>query len=252
MKALLGVSVLFSFAALPTARAEVVKLCVEHWPPYTVVKDGKVTGGTTVDIANEAFRRIGGYTLEIDYLPFARCLAMVKEGERDAVADASASQTDEFKMIVGKNMTSLWSLAVWVREDDPQKVFKSLDDYKGKRVGLVESYEYPDSIKNFKQWKVDYATTDQSNLGKLEAKRFDIAISDIVNTLAVVSEKKLKVRYLSPAIVSDPLYIAFTVKKPDIRDKFDAALAAMVKDGTADAIYQKHIGEKYSVLNKMP
>ena len=117
-------------------------------------------------------------------------------------------------------------------------------------MGLVESYDYPDIIKNVKDWKVDKSTTDQINMTKLQGKRLDIAVSDIVNTSAVVKDAKLKVRFITPAIISDPLYVAFSATKPKLRDDFDAALGEMIKDGTADKIYQQDIGEKYTVLNR--
>lgn len=233
-----------------TLRADVVKMCVEHWPPYTLVKDEKVVGGSTVELAREALKRIG-HTLEVDYFPWKRCLDMVKTGERDAVADASASQTAEYKMLVGQHMTSLWSLAVWVRGEDSQPSYVNLDTYKGKIVGLVEGYDYPDMIKGYSGWKIDWSISDKMNLTKLEKGRIDLAISDVINTMSVVKENKLNVKYLHPSVVSDPLYVAFTQKKPELAKMFDASLGELVNDGTADVIYQKYIGEKYSVLNKV-
>ena len=223
------------------AEQDTVDFCFNAWPPYAALADG-VAVGMSVDIIREAARRAG---LEVRFheLPWKRCLHQVKVGELDAVIDAAARS----EYLHGPTSFSAYTNTFWVREDDPATGFE-LDAFRGKTVGLVNGYSYPDELLVDPPFEIDYSVDDDMNLRKLVGGRVDAVVADMVGTLHQKSERSLPVRPLKPFHSVDPLYPSFNAGRVELHRRIDVALDEMQRDGFIDRAYRQVLGATYSEL----
>jgi polar amino acid transport system substrate-binding protein len=215
-----------------------VRLCFNDWPPYVFAK-GETATGISIDVLREAARRVD-LKITFQELPWKRCLAMVREGKLDGVLDAM--HRPEF--LQGPASYSVYSNTFWVHDDSNlQKLdFGAL---RGKTIGLVSGYEYPDSlVEDLKRAEVvvDYAVDDATNIRKLAFNRIDAIVADFASTVLFVKENNLKLRALSPTHSADKLYPSFNGGRLDIQQLIDRALGQMIADGFVDQVYRDHLG----------
>lgn len=215
-----------------------VRYCFNDWPPYAQMA-GKNAEGISVDILREATVRAGMAARFLE-LPWNRCLDMVRSGEMDAVIDAAKRP----EYLQGPNSFSYYTNTVWVRDDFPAD---SLDfgAFQEKTIGLINGYKYPDSL-----WSelrsagmiIVYSVDDGANIRKLAFARVDAIIGDFVGTLTFAKENDLKLKPLSPTHSADRLFPSFNRNKGELHSRIDAALAAMIADGSIDRVYRRHLG----------
>ncbi len=210
-----------------------VKVCAVEWPGFVTVEKGQITGGASYEVLQQTFRRMG-YRLIMDALPYRRCLHEVRIGNYDAMSDVAPRPG----FIASHWPVSIWSNAVWVRNNSSRKFFTDLDSLRGLSVGLVRGYIYPSPINEFLDWNVDYATSDAVNLHKLAAGRIDVAIADYQSSSYYIAKYHLKVRPLWPAVAQQLEFVLFNEMNGELAKKFDTSLKALLDDGTVDRIYR--------------
>lgn len=221
-----------------------VRYCFNHWPPYAEMA-GETAGGISVEILREATAR-AGMTASFLEIPWNRCLEMVRKGEIDAVVDAM----ERPEYLQGKTSFSYYTNTFWVRRDFPSDRL-DMAALAAKTVGLVDGYKYPDTV-----WsdldkagaKVDYSVDDGANIRKLAFGRVDAIIGDFVGTLDFVEKNGLRLKPLSPTHSADRLYTSFNKDRADLLSRVDAALAAMLADGSVDRIYRRRLGKTFNEI----
>jgi hypothetical protein len=60
----------------------------------------------------------------------------------------------------------------------------------------------------------------------------------------------LAVKLLHPDLAAVPQYVMFGKLRADMAAKFGPVLAAVLADGSADAIYRRHLGMSYDALRR--
>ncbi|AMC34185.1 substrate-binding periplasmic protein [Janthinobacterium sp. B9-8] len=237
---LILLSLLFSSPSF----AEKLKICGVYWPPFTYSQQGQLNKGISIEIYQEAFKRLK-IDFTADELPWPRCINNVKTGSYDAVIDNAALNP----FISGHFLTSMYQLAIFVRKNMTQEVF-SWEEMKGKKVGMVRGYDYTEQIKNFKGWQVDLAQDDETMLRKLKGQRYDYVLLDIFSAPLLADKVGVEIKMLRPLIGSTKLHLVFNKKKSETMKRFDKTIGEMIKDKTIDNIYRKYLPYSYSdVIN---
>jgi polar amino acid transport system substrate-binding protein len=225
------------------AGAEPLRACFVAWPPYEEMIDGR-PAGLTVEIMTEAARR-AGYRIEFTERPWQRCLADVTEGTADLFLDGS----DYPDYLKGRNPTAAFVNAFFVRGDDPLQHYDGLAALDGRSVGLVRTYKYPAEIRDRAGLHPNLAPeTDAQQAAMLAAGRFDLLLGDLVNIRALAADAHLAIRSLAPAYSVTPLYPHFGQSDALPMRRIDAAVGALLADGTIDRIYRARIGTGLSDL----
>jgi polar amino acid transport system substrate-binding protein len=235
----------FLILGFPVSAKE-VKLCGVDWAPFTYSTGKKLTRGISIEIYTEAFKRLG-LNFSADKLPWKRCLQSVKAGTHDAIIDASARAGD---YAAGKNPTSLYPLAIYVRADHPENKF-SWNMMKGKKVGMVSGYYYTAEIEAFKDWKREDARSDEVSMKKLIAKRYDYILIDILTGPITAEKIDAKIKRLKPLIAKSNLFLVFNSKQKDLLAKYDHVIKKMIDDGSIDKIYLNHLKNSYSEIRDL-
>lgn len=229
------------------AYADALVLVAADSIPTAYVENGKKTG-LLVDIVQEAFQR-AGLVVDIQIMPWARCLADVRAGKVDGIF--SVYQTRERKEFLTYTDEVLITQvqAFFVRKDSAITFDGDLGKLAGLRIGVINQTSYGprlDAALEAGLFKtVDVGNSASASISKLLADRVDVIPSyrhvalDSARTLGVSG----MIKELTPSIESIPSYLAFTNKRDfeRILVAYSQALRSMKKDGTYDAIFAKYL-----------
>lgn len=232
-------------ASWPAHADHTMKFCFNSWEPFTYLDKKGKPQGISIDIVRHVAQEMN-QVIELNHLPWKRCLQQVQSGKIDAVIDAA--KRDAF--LQGPTSVGLFSNTVWVHQGDPLRFLKSYADLKGRKVGFVDGYKYPKDFTDIEDLKIDYSLDDLTALRKLSAKRVDFVVADITNTYAAIKNFNLNIKPLRPTPSADKLYISFNKNKTALQKEFDRTLLKLLNEGQVDAIYQKHIQQTFSDIVK--
>lgn len=228
-----------------TAGASTHVLVCDIWPPYQVKgQDG--LEGFSVEVVKAVYFRMGRETPDIVAFPWKRAVDMVKH--QRALGIFSVNYTDDraFFMRYPEEPLVVSPWVVWTRKGDR---LESLDDLKGRKVGVVLGYSYTDEFWDFieKHADVEQVHSDQVNFHKLHAGRLDAVIAEFGNGYHL--KTTLGMDRIEPnrniVVKKDGLYIAFSrdVVSQDFVNAFSRELKAFKKTQGFYQLRQKYFGE---------
>ncbi|MDY0362418.1 MAG: transporter substrate-binding domain-containing protein [Desulforegulaceae bacterium] len=231
---------IFSVVFVLNVFASEITIVTEQYPPYEFIENGKWTGHD-VDIVKKACERFGVSAVFKEY-PWKRCLKMIEHGDAQAIISAmNTPDRQEYILFPVSNLSYEKNVILGHKAND--LIIDSLDDLKGKTIGLQSGYSYGDEFDHYSGLLKDFSFSQELMLKKFHAKRTELIIGN--EAVILYLNKKLnfepvKVLY---AVSEDPLYIGFSKVHPDgkeLFEKFSKALAEMKKEGIIDALIKKY------------
>jgi len=222
-----------------------LKACMVLWPPF-ITKEGNDIKGPDTDVLKLIAER-KGYTLQIQEIPWKRCLEMAEKGEMDIVY--SASKKAEREVFLYYPQTQLHTTRyVFATKPNTQTDWATSKDPKSlpQPVGSVLGYSVTDELKS-KQVKVDDgASSDPQNLDKFLGGRvqsFIIEESVLKSLLeGKYAKNKSEVEILEPPYEDKKDYYITISKKSSQGEKilkdFEAELQKMKNEGEIEKIYK--------------
>lgn len=211
----------------------------ENYPPYMYVDDGKPAGLDT-DLISGVFARMG-VPVTIEAMPWTEGLERTDRGEIGLGGlyknDARLKKYDYSDPILEER------LMVFVRPGD-EFAFNSLDDLRGRVVGVNSGWSYGQAIDEARASGVlttEEAKSDTENLMKLAAGKIDAAIVDALAARTVIAghdELQGAVVALPNPASTNMNYLAFRkgANRKSLLADFNAALSAMRDDGSFEKI----------------
>lgn len=211
------------------------------------VTDPEKDGGYLIEITKEAFKRVG-YTVKVDYQPWARALAGVMDGTNEALL--GAQRTDERAAKMEYTETIGQSDMVFFALKKSNIRYDGLESLKGLTVGVVRNSVVTPAFDSASFIKKEEAPDFLTNVKKLLAERVQL----VAEKRAVVVEALRKsfpdsadaVVALDPPIKTLKFYNCFSKKAPDYQKKvkdFNKGLDLMTQDGALKAILAKGLHE---------
>ncbi len=136
---------------LETVAAEerVVTFVGDPWPPYVEGELGEdAVSGIAVEIVFEIFSRIDNARARFPLIPWQRALQEVEQGYHDGIgillktAEREAYMTYSIPFIIGSDL-------VWSVSDEESQGFEwnQIEDFFGKRVGIIQGYSYGEKLE---------------------------------------------------------------------------------------------------------
>lgn len=174
-----------------------IKLANGEWIPYS----GKDLPDYGCDsrVVSEAFSNIG-YTVVYDFFPWARAYNLAETGEWDGTLEWDDTPEHRSAFYISSEPLSNQEWVFFYHNDRPFK-WETLNDLKGKTVGITSGYVYSDAFKEYiDDGKITFeeASNDEANFKKLLAGRIDIFPMEkivgrrlIKNTLTLEDQKKI-------------------------------------------------------------
>lgn len=158
---------------MPPQGNSTIRLTNGEWIPYT----GKAlpNNGCDSQVVSEAFRNIG-YTVAYDFFPWARAYYLAETGEWDGTLEWADTPDHRSAFYISSEPLSDQEWVFFYRSDQPFE-WESLNDLKGKIIGITSGYVYSDAFKELiddGNISFEIASNDEANFKKLLAGRIDI------------------------------------------------------------------------------
>ncbi|MFV0346977.1 MAG: substrate-binding periplasmic protein [Halodesulfovibrio sp.] len=211
---------------LAAAKEKLTVVC-DIWPPYQIEKKDLPVGGFATDVVEHVLGSMQAKHEPVQSYPWKRAMELFQHGKADALF--SANYTKEREMYAYYPSVPLVE-SPWVIWTQNMPI-SSLEDLKGKRIGVVTGYSYTQEFWEFilVYCTVEEVYSDELNFRKLQIGRLDALVAELGNGLYI--RQKVKAYNTLPnenvTIKSDGLYIMFnrtTVDKGFV-DRFSEELA---------------------------
>lgn len=236
-----------AFADAPT-----VTLATLNWEPY--VNEEVVDGGFTTEIVRQAFER-AGYQVDITYMPWIRVLSEVENGAFDAMYPAYYSESRSRVYALSTPIAS-GPLVLCKLADRPLR-YRSLEDLKPFRIGVVRGYVNTADFDNAHYLDKRIVNSDKQNLLKVLTGRIDLAVVDMYTAQQIIDtaipQAKGKLDFMKPPLEVKPLYVGFSKNRDGYRQRLEAfnqALREMINEGLVQKIYNEHGFRAYPITGK--
>jgi len=213
----------------------------------TFVTDKEKEGGFLIEVTQAAFAKTG-YEVKVQYLPWARALSNVMNGDSEALL--GVYHTDErakamlFSNVIGR------SDMVFFKLKTSKIVFDKLEDLKPYRIGTILGASYPPEFDNAPFLNKEPVSDYVQNIRKLFGGRFELFLEKkyvVLNALKTqFPDDYAKVDFLPKPLRENKYYNAFSRKHPDYEKSvadFNKGLKMIIDDGTFDAIMKKELHE---------
>lgn len=226
---------------------EPLKVVTFNYPPYEYEENNEIKG-IAVEIIQEIFSRMG-QPIIIDVLPFSRGIEYIKHKDSDAMFTFYHKKEREEFAYYSKEVVIDQTVALFVHENSSIVYDGDLSKLSQYEFGLVSfSYgkKFDDAVKNKVITLFERVPNAKMNIKKFLERRFEILPSDRIiayyyyNDLVTQNTENSfpKMKELKPPVQTIPSYVGFAKKEKliVIRNKLDAILSQMKKDGTYNKI----------------
>jgi polar amino acid transport system substrate-binding protein len=153
----------------------------DEWPPFhSSGRSENDVKGFTVDIMRAVLKKMRVRIASYRIYPWKRAIIMVSSGELDAVF--TTTQTDERMKYCyfPREPLTTFSYLFFIRKSDEGKlIYNTLDDLKGKKIGLVSGFAYSKKFTDFIEEQENYeeVIVAQQNFRKLMTGRIDYVVT---------------------------------------------------------------------------
>ncbi len=221
---------------------EIVLVACEYSPYYSEHLENY--GGIS-EIIVEAYKRVG-YTVKIQFLPFARALNETQEGQVDGIIGVWYRPEREQWFVFSQPIPPPNQIGFYKRKQD-KITFTKFEDLKPYVIGTIIGFVNPPEFEKATYLKREEVVTDAQNLQKLFYKRIDLALIDkgladyIIRTQ--FPEYREALEWLEPAVKEEPNFLGISKKTPDYLIKLEAfnrGLAVITKEGLVGKILLKN------------
>ena len=235
----LVLALVLSLPAQSLAR-EISMLTVEWAPHYGSTLPEK---GLTTALVKAAFKA-GGHTSEVEFVPWPRALADVKEGKADVVMGAYRNKEREADYYFSDPIYFL-DTGLIARPGLGKNSYNSLRDLSSYTIGISRGWANSEEFDAANYLNKEVATNPNLNIRKLYRGRVDMAVMNF--DLFRYEAKKEgfclnDVEFMYPPLETHGLYIMSSRRISDyesiIKD-FNRGLDTIRKNGTFDRIVSR-------------
>ena len=233
----------------------VITLGSDNYPPYNYLNEDGVPTGIDVELATEAFKRMG-YQVDVVQINWEKKKELVESGEIDCIMGCFSMEgrLDDYRW-AGPYIASRQVVAVNENSD----IYK-LSDLEGKNLA-VQSTTKPEELflkqtdPKIPKVKQVYSMENRELIyTSLSRGYVDAIAAHEISIRQYMSDFEAKYRILDEDILETGIGVAFAKNdKRGIEKELSKTLKAMVKDGSAKKILQKYVpdAEKYLEVNSL-
>ncbi|CAM3664627.1 Extracellular solute-binding protein [Pseudomonas reidholzensis] len=231
------------------AQAERLRLVTDEWAPYVYQQDGQPKG-IDYEVAREVFQRLG-IELDVQFMPWKRCLVMVEQGLADGVLDIFLSEARKAYMVFPEEPMSEAEF-VLLRKRGQGPAVERLADLQGLTVGTSPGYNYGAAFNQSPLFKREPAPTHEANFGKLMLGRIDLLVTD--RRVGRYLQQQLGLQQdleQQPLVISRNQQFLGLARKPG-RDKIARAFADELRRFKQEPAYASLVAQYDSPPGRFP
>lgn len=204
-----------------SAEERPLKIICDIWPPYQIDHLDGITGYST-EIVAHVLKAMDVKHEPVTAYPWKRALTILESNHADGLFSANYA---EDRLTFARYPEEVIVDSPWNIWSRGEQAFLSMDDLKGKRIGVVIGYSYTPEFWDFIQTycEVEKVTSDRINFRKLSMGRLDATVAEYGNGIYLV--RQLGLANVAPQkaleIKRDGLYMIFnrnTVKEGFVQE----------------------------------
>ncbi|OZB92949.1 transporter substrate-binding domain-containing protein [Paenibacillus sp. XY044] len=214
------------------------------YAPYNFLNDKKEVDGYDADIAKAISKKLG---VEAEFITgeFSGLIEGLQQGKYDVLISQVTITDDRKKTMDFSEPYIKNSVNVVVKSDND--TIKSLDDFKGKKIGVGlgtndEKYLRDEAMPKVGKFEIATYNDVISSLMDLNTGRIDATINNMFALKPLIDQNHLKVKAVGDSIKDDYAGVAMRKNNPELLDAINKALDEMKTDGTLKEIHQKWFG----------
>lgn len=215
------------------------------YPPFVNPEGDPQGEGIDVEIAREALRRGGGYTVTLRVVPWKRALAMLENGQADFTTTISRNGDRSRFLAWSSGYRNTVRYHFYSRKGSGARL-GALADLDGHSLGMTLGFYYPEAITRRPGLVLHTGSSLAHTVQMLDAGRADFMV---VNGLAgawAIRRLGLEARLEQQAFVyssDSPTYMAFSRARPYAAPlaAMEKGLQAMARDGSLAQIEKKYM-----------
>ncbi|RXZ44800.1 transporter substrate-binding domain-containing protein [Crenobacter cavernae] len=227
---------------LDTAKSRgTLKIALEgSYPPFNFKDKNQQLTGFEVDFGRALAQRL---KLKPEFVTgeWSGLLAGLQAGKFDVVLN-QVSITDKRKEVFDFSVPYTVSSAQLIVRKNETRAFKSLEDLKGKKLGVGQGSNYADMAKAVPGIEVKTYPGAPEYLQDLATGRLDAALNDNLMVPFSIKESKLPVKAGAPVGGITQMGVPFARGNPKFKAAVDKAIGAMQADGSFKKISVKWFG----------
>ncbi|MBF0573714.1 MAG: transporter substrate-binding domain-containing protein [Desulfamplus sp.] len=224
------------------AEEKIVQAAADPYPPFVDPEDPKE--GLSLVIIRAAYKN-QGYTVKMEYVPWARAEALTIQGKYDILPDVWMNDENKKSMMFSEPY-AVNTVKFIKRVDDPFE-YNGLESLKGKKIGTVRGYNYSDAFQASKDFIREDVADVMTNIKKLVAKRIDLTLEDDIVARVIISKADLpmlqQIKFTENSITSNNLYVSSGIANPrhkELIEAFNKGLAEIKANGEFAKIFESY------------
>ncbi|WP_186093856.1 cystine ABC transporter substrate-binding protein [Burkholderia gladioli] len=210
------------------------------FPPFNSKAPSGELVGYDVDIAKAVAAKLG-LKPEFVTTEWSGIIAGLQAGKFDVIVN-QVGVTDKRKEVLDFSPAYTYSAAQLIQRKDDTRNFKSLDDLKGKKLGVGLGTNYMDMAKSVPGIDVKTYPGAPEYLRDLAAGRLDAALNDRLMLAYLLKNSQLPLRTGATLEAGQPSAIPFKKGNPKFVKAIDDAMTQLEADGTFTKISDKWFG----------
>lgn len=214
------------------------------YPPYNFLNEKNEIDGFDADVAKEVAKRLG---VEAEFITneWSGMIAGLEKAKFDIVI-SQMTITDERKKTMDFTQPYIKN-AVSVIVKDTNNEIKSIEDFKGKKIGVGlgtndETYLRTKAIPKVGEFEIATYNDVVTTLFDLDNGRIDATVNNVFAIKPIIDKNNIKVKTVGEPIKEDYAGMAIRKGNPELLKALDKALADMKSDGTYKTIFVKWFG----------
>lgn len=224
--------------ATPAAHARQITMCTLNWEPF--YGEDLPRNGFFTELVREAFER-GGHTVNVEFMPWARAMLEVKQGDREVLLGAYYSDERAEAYHASESIyTAEVGLVAHRRVGiESFSTLRELTDYT---IGYGRGFTVTEEFDNADYLDKEPAKDLAQNVKKLYAGRIDMIAGSFANIRFAAQKQGMNLDelvFLEPALVENSLHIMISRAAPDgeqLLADFHRGLREIREDGEYERI----------------
>lgn len=215
-------------------------MCTLNWEPY--YGEELPRNGFFTAIVRTAFER-GGHTARTEFMPWARAMMEVEQGDRDVLLGAYYNE-ERAETYIASDPIYTDEVGIVAHEDLGITEFDSLRDLSGYTIGYGRGYSVNEEFDNAEYLDKEPEESQVLNLRKLFAGRIDLIAGSFASIQYVANKEGHDVDdlvFLEPTLKENTLHIMISrsIENGDqLMADFHKGLSEIRADGTYDDILE--------------
>ena len=210
------------------------------FPPFNSKAPNGELVGYDVDIAKAVAVKLG-VKPEFVTTEWSGIIAGLQAGKFDVIVN-QVGVTDQRKAVLDFSPAYTYSAAQLIQRKDDTREFKTLEDLKGKKLGVGLGTNYMDMAKSVPGIDVKTYPGAPEYLRDLAAGRLDAALNDRLMLAYLLKNSQLPLRTGATVGNGNPSAIPFRKGNPKFAKAIDDAMTQLEADGTFTKISEKWFG----------